>query len=158
MRGHTSKRKNNVIFPFWSNVVASRKRVQNRKPIGEMPVHGCNKKSAPDRSRSDPDRSRSDVNTYVRPAHVNTYVRTTDATKCCPLKAQLEKINRIRQISWIRSVGSGADFSWLDHGWISQIEPGSSIFAKQRGKSFPLCVFDSEHVFSRVLRLTKMIK
>ena len=158
MRGHTSKRKNNVIFPFWSSAVPSRKRVQNRKHIGEMQVHDCNKKSAPISSRSVQIWSRSDVNAYVRPAHVNTYVRTTDATKCCPLKAQLEKINRIRQISWIRSVGSGADFSWLDHGWISQIQPGSSIFAKQRGKSFPLCVFDSEHVFSTVLRLTKMEK
>ena len=158
MRGHTSKRKNNVIFSFWSSVVPSRKRVPNRKHIGEMQVHDCNKKSAPISSRSVQISSRSDVTTYVRPAHVTTYVRATDATKCCPLKAQLEKINRIRQISWIRSVGSGADFSWLDHGWISQIQPGSSIFAKQRGKSFPLWVFNFEHVFSRVLRLTKITK
>ena len=61
MRGHTSKRKNNVIFPFWSSAVPSRKRVQNRKHIGEMQVHDCNKKSAPISSRSVQISSRSDV-------------------------------------------------------------------------------------------------
>ena len=145
MRSHTSKRKNNVIFPFWSSAVPSRKRVQNRKHIGEMQVHDCNKKSAPISSRSVQISSRSDVNTYVRPAHVNTYVRTTDATKCCPLKAQLEKINRIRQISWIRSVGSGADFSWLD-------EPESKwilYFSRNNAESHFPYVFSILNTFSR---------
>ena len=61
MRGHTSKRENNVISPFWSSAVPSRKRVQNRKHIGEMQVHDCNKKSAPISSRSVQIWSRSDV-------------------------------------------------------------------------------------------------
>ena len=154
MRGHTSKRKNNVIFPFWSSAVPSRKRVQNRKHIGEMQVHDCNKKSAPISSRSVQIWSRSDVTAmcgqHMLPLCADDWRHEMLSAKGPTRKNQQNTPDLMDQ--------ERRFWSWFFLARSPLDEPESSIFAKQRGKSFPLCVFDSEHVFSRVLRLTKMIK